>query len=90
MTGLINLFGETEAEPASDSKIRTKSGDLSSATLKAISWFAIDNQLKLTSTSALPTMSFIDIKGEIQKFPIDDIVQQYKDFKKASHGNQHA
>ncbi|MFC8008966.1 hypothetical protein [Streptomyces cinereoruber] len=55
-----------------------------------MSWYAITYGPKLTASSAWPSMSFVDQAGQTSAVPLEDILKEYDDWRKKTHGNQAA
>ncbi|KUM38989.1 hypothetical protein [Arthrobacter sp. EpRS71] len=86
----IDLFGEVHTPGLDMNKLRTKAGALSSATLKAIKWYTLEHGLKLTASSAMPIMTCINSDGDEQTVNVEDVITEYKQFKRRTHGRKRA
>ena len=84
----MSFLGESEQTSDQAAKFRTKAGALSSATLKAIQWYSVENGLKLAASSAVPIMSFIDSDGTEHTVNVNTVIASYKEFKARTHGKK--
>lgn len=67
---------------------RTRAGQLSAATLKALNWYSIKHGYRLTASSAFPAVTFIDESGIEHKVDILDVIEAYDQFKQRTHGRK--
>lgn len=86
----VPLFDLGAALNGANLRLRTKSGELSASTLKAIHWYSIEHGLKPDASSALPTLRFTDLAGQPQAVDIADVMAAYEAFRQEKHGRRHA
>lgn len=91
MTQELQLGLQIESESQSNRQPkRTKSGDLRATDLKAIQWYTINNGYKPAATSAVPHIHFTTQSGEDVTVHLGDILDEYDEFKRATHGKRQA
>lgn len=65
-----------------------KDGSVKATDLKAIQWYIVHHGLKLLAPSVFPTYCFRNEAGEEVKVHLADIQDEYRDFKKSTHGKR--
>ncbi|QEX10925.1 hypothetical protein F6X56_14980 [Rhodococcus erythropolis] len=69
---------------------KTQAGAIRASDLKAIQWFTIKHGVKPSAISAYPNFSFVHRDGSTSTVHLGDILDEYDEFKRTTHGKHQA